>query len=279
MIKIFTSLLLGLFCCVTSAQELSNRDFIKTFEGAVNGSTYLAKITCSNGTLYTTVIDKSTNIVSTNNGALLKNGELRIPIDIFAPDEDAALIGHFVSETKIEGKLMVSDSLQNLVDRGSFFLIEHSVDIDSEKQAAQWNREQSRFKTLVIDAVHLSKFPQYQESGEPWDSSWSGYFPDLYLKIYNKAGKVLYNQANRYDDCKNDKLPLVVRLPPTVKFSESDYSEGIAVVFMDDDSSTSDDLVCGFEIPTFGKHWRADPNIQEFNFDTMETKIEYHYEQ
>ena len=92
--------------------------------------------------------------------------------------------------------------------------------------------------SLQLSEVELKSYPTIKDDGRNWDT-WGGPHPDVYLKISDSNGDVVYNSRRSYvQNLSNEDLPYSFHPRTSISFTKMYYLE-----FYDLDDRTEDDLI------------------------------------
>lgn len=124
--------------------------------------------------------------------------------------------------------------------------------------------------SLKITRIDLLKFPYYDASNQSWDSGINGYSPDIYFKIHDVNGTVLYDHtaSNRVENVPENGSCWWYNLSLTV----SNLSGSYYFAFYDYDSANSDDYM-GSSLPFIFDQYPTYPSTVTVNGQKFTVKL------
>lgn len=117
-------------------------------------------------------------------------------------------------------------------------------------------------KSVNIKSVTVLNFPESNSSGNPWDGSLQGSYPDVYFQIRDINSNIIYTHPSslRKENIRKSDLPFTWN--STTNFvSFSNLDQGISIVLYDFESLTSDDFMGGVKTNTTFRSLVADGDL------------------
>lgn len=101
--------------------------------------------------------------------------------------------------------------------------------------------------SVTIEDITILDFPETDASGNNWDNSFSGSYPDVYFKIIDANSTTLYtyNTANRKENLRKFDLPSLFSAPANGFYTLTDLTKGFGITLYDYESIGTDQYIGG----------------------------------
>lgn len=101
--------------------------------------------------------------------------------------------------------------------------------------------------SVTIEDITILNFPETDASGNNWDNSLSGSYPDVYFKITDANSTELYkyNTTNRKENLRKVDLPSLFSAPTGGFYTLTDLTKGFGITLYDYESIGSDQFMGG----------------------------------
>jgi hypothetical protein len=117
-------------------------------------------------------------------------------------------------------------------------------------------------KRVNIKSITILNFPESNSSGNSWDGSLQGSYPDVYFKIKDINGNILYTHPSdlRFENLRKSALPKTWS-SSTSFASFNNLEQGFSVTLTDFESLASDEFMGGVQTNTTFKSLVADGDL------------------
>ncbi|SOS54999.1 hypothetical protein TFHFJT_200049 [Tenacibaculum finnmarkense] len=247
--------------------KIQSQDFIKTYEGLLNGKQSYLKLFSNSGQVsgnYFNISDCENEVVT---GVITNN-----------------LFVFTLGTKKYTGTILPSGKIQGLgINKtiNGFYFLQSSFNFQDEFNKCIVNKVNKENVSLVISDVKVLKYPKLRKSGEAWDSLFGNYKPDLFMKILDINQNALFYQENKLNDHNGESFSLMGTTglyKGIVKIPKENYKDGLYFCLYDFDNNSEDDLISTIGIAWFKKDYDLSLIKQVFEKNGFKIQIEYYYE-